>query len=57
MWKEKLDKTILEKAFKRIIDKYEALRTNFVDFEGFPHQKIKVAKDIAFEIRPAFGSR
>ncbi len=49
-----LDKNILEKAFIKVIDKYEALRTSFVEFEGFPHQKINPGDEAFFEVDQVF---
>ncbi len=49
-----IDKKILEIAFYNVIRKYELLRTNFVEYEGYPHQKINSIKDVFFEIDEFF---
>ncbi|WP_282089004.1 amino acid adenylation domain-containing protein [Aquimarina algiphila] len=49
-----LDKTMLETTFNKVISKYELLRTNFVEFEGYPHQKINLMEDVNFEIDEFF---
>lgn len=36
-----INETTLAKAFQAIIEKYDVLRTNFVDVKGIPHQKVK----------------
>ncbi|SEM77768.1 amino acid adenylation domain-containing protein [Chitinophaga rupis] len=36
----KIDVARLEQAFTTLIAKYEILRTNFIEIEGIPHQKI-----------------
>ncbi|WP_378186696.1 amino acid adenylation domain-containing protein [Aquimarina sp. W85] len=41
---------LLEIAFRKVIDKHETLRTNFVEFNGFPHQIIKSRKEMFFKI-------
>ena len=40
----------LNKALLHVISKYEALRTNFIEVEGAPKQKIKRQDEINFEI-------
>lgn len=40
---------ILEQAFKITLNKYEALRTNFVEFNGSPRQTIKSFQEIIFK--------
>ncbi|MCC9070525.1 amino acid adenylation domain-containing protein [Flavobacterium sp. F-65] len=43
-----LDKSILDQIFKEIQQKYESLRTNFIEEKGIPCQKIKDADEISF---------
>ncbi len=44
----KLD--VLELAFTKLIEKYEILRTNFVEVKGQPQQKILDSSNVKFEI-------
>ena len=44
-----LDLQALEKAFRRMIERHETLRTEFVQIEGSPHQKILPAVDFKIE--------
>ncbi|MBQ4803356.1 amino acid adenylation domain-containing protein [Aquimarina sp. MMG015] len=44
------DHVLLEKALRKIIGKYEMLRTNFVEFKGTPHQIIRSNKETCFKI-------
>ncbi len=48
--KGRFDHVLLEKAFRKVIDKHETLRTNFVEFKGFPYQVIKSSKETFFKI-------
>lgn len=48
------DAILLEKAFQKVIYRHEALRTNFVESEGFPHQIIKSANEFFFKIDQFF---
>lgn len=41
---------LLEMAFIKVIDRHETLRTNFVEFNSFPHQIIKPSKETFFKI-------
>ncbi|GAA4271388.1 amino acid adenylation domain-containing protein [Aquimarina gracilis] len=45
----KFDLSLLEEAFKKTIEKYEALRTNFLEIDGSPCQVIKSNDDIFFK--------
>ena len=45
-----LDRIALERAFKEVINKYEVLRTNIVQFNDVPYQKITSEESIYFEI-------
>lgn len=49
-----LDNEILGKAFLEVIDKYEVLRTNFIDVEGHPYQKINPKEHTSFTIDTFF---
>lgn len=40
----------LENAFQTIINKYEILRTNFIEVHGYPHQKIKNKENALFKL-------
>lgn len=40
----------ITKSINRIIEKYEILRTNFIEKEGIPYQKISAAEKVRFEI-------
>ncbi|WP_108802878.1 non-ribosomal peptide synthetase [Aquimarina sp. Aq107] len=44
------DHVLLEKVFRNIINKYETLRTNFVEFKGVPHQIIRPSEETLFKI-------
>ena len=45
-----LDKAKVNKSIHQIIEKYEILRTNFIEINGIPYQKINATKNIKFEI-------
>ncbi len=49
-----IEKTVLEKSFNKVIRKYELLRTNFIEFEGYPYQKINSIEDVFFKIDEFF---
>ncbi|PAM96247.1 non-ribosomal peptide synthetase [Flavobacterium sp. IR1] len=40
----------IEEAIKKIISKYEILRTNFIEIDGIPFQKINPIDDVRFSI-------
>ncbi|MFC0779789.1 amino acid adenylation domain-containing protein [Flavobacterium sp. HJSW_4] len=40
----------INKSINQIIEKYEILRTNFIEIEGIPYQKINAAENVKFEI-------
>jgi acyl carrier protein len=40
----------LQNTFRFLVGKYEILRTNFIEFEGLPYQKINGEKTVNFEI-------
>ncbi|WP_160716866.1 non-ribosomal peptide synthetase [Chitinophaga solisilvae] len=48
--KGQLDETLLEKAFRMVIGKYEILRTVFTEREGFPVQVVKAPEDMSFAV-------
>jgi surfactin family lipopeptide synthetase A len=45
-----IDKAKVNKSIHQIIEKYEILRTNFIEINGIPYQKINAAKNLKFEI-------
>ncbi|MEM7086876.1 MAG: amino acid adenylation domain-containing protein [Bacteroidota bacterium] len=45
-----IDVALLEDVFQSLIHYYEILRTNFVEFQGFPHQKINSIEETSFSI-------
>ncbi|WP_025742943.1 non-ribosomal peptide synthetase [Aquimarina pacifica] len=45
-----LNNQILNKCFQTIINKYEILRTNFIEIEGFPYQKVTSENRTQFSI-------
>ncbi|MRX70059.1 amino acid adenylation domain-containing protein [Flavobacterium resistens] len=45
-----IDITRINKSINQIIEKYEILRTNFVEINGIPYQKINTPNDVKFEI-------
>ncbi|RUT69549.1 amino acid adenylation domain-containing protein [Flavobacterium cupreum] len=46
-----LDK--ISAALRKIIQKHEILRTNFIEINGVPHQKIKAFEDVKFTLSTA----
>jgi surfactin family lipopeptide synthetase A len=46
--KGELDYELLQQVFKKIIEKHEALRTNFIEYNGYPHQKISMLDKARF---------
>lgn len=49
-----IDKTALNMVFVEIQKKHEALRTNFIEVEGIPHQKIFSQKEAAIAVHEFF---
>jgi amino acid adenylation domain-containing protein len=45
-----LDPARLQYAFTYLLNKYEALRTNFIEQEGFVYQKVTPAAEVIFQI-------
>jgi amino acid adenylation domain-containing protein len=45
-----IDLEKLEKAINKIVDKYEILRTNFIEINGIPYQKTNLKEDIVVSI-------
>jgi amino acid adenylation domain-containing protein len=45
-----IDATRINKSINHIIEQYEILRTNFIEINGIPYQKINAAENIKFEI-------
>lgn len=45
-----IDLARINKSVNQIIEKYEILRTNFIEIDGIPYQKINNAEKIRFEI-------
>lgn len=52
--KGKIDIPKLEKIFTALIKKYEILRTNYVNIEGVPYQKITLKDNVEFKIENLF---
>ncbi len=51
-----LDAGILKDSFRASIDRYEILRTNFIEVNGIPFQKIKSKDEVVFEVEEFFMS-
>lgn len=45
-----IDVSLLEAAFQTLVDTYEILRTNFIEFQGYPHQKIGASRETFFSV-------
>jgi amino acid adenylation domain-containing protein len=45
-----IDITRINKSINQIVEKYEILRTNFIEINGIPYQKINTADNLKFEI-------
>ena len=45
-----INREVLNQAFIKIIRKHEILRTNFVEYQGIPSQKIRSKEDSSFKI-------
>jgi len=45
-----IDVSLLALIFQTLIDTYEILRTNFVEFQGYPHQKIVPVEETSFSV-------
>ncbi|MEM7187197.1 MAG: amino acid adenylation domain-containing protein, partial [Bacteroidota bacterium] len=45
-----LDVNAFQKAFKRLVERHEALRTSFVEVDGIPMQKIAVASQVTIPV-------
>ncbi|WP_046744460.1 non-ribosomal peptide synthetase [Kordia zhangzhouensis] len=46
----KIDKHIMETAFKGLVKKFEILRTNFVEHDGHAYQKVKAFENVQFKV-------
>ncbi|QHI35434.1 Dimodular nonribosomal peptide synthase [Kordia antarctica] len=49
-----VDLSIMQQVFEEVIDRYEVLRTNFIEVDGVPYQKIKSTQEVSFEIDRSF---
>lgn len=45
-----IDIDIIRKAFKGLVNKFEILRTNFIEHEGNAYQKVRTTKEVVFEV-------
>lgn len=45
-----IDESLLEKAFQKVVKKYEILRTNFMEINGVPYQKVNPKNTVSFKI-------
>lgn len=52
--KGEIDKTVLDRVFVEIQKKHETLRTNFIEVEGIPFQKIFTQEEAAIEVHEFF---
>ncbi|MFV8347173.1 amino acid adenylation domain-containing protein [Flavobacterium sp. ZB4P13] len=45
-----VDTVKINKSINQVIEKYEILKTNFIEINGIPYQKINISEKIRFEI-------
>ncbi len=45
-----IEESLLEKAFQKVVDKYEILRTNFIEINGVPYQRVNLENTVSFKI-------
>ncbi|MCX2762218.1 non-ribosomal peptide synthetase [Aquimarina muelleri] len=45
-----IEESLLEKAFQKVVEKYEILRTNFIEINGTPYQRVNLGNAISFKI-------
>jgi amino acid adenylation domain-containing protein len=45
-----VDTEKINKSINQIIEKYEILKTNFIEINGIPYQKINISEKVTFEI-------
>ncbi|PTX61382.1 amino acid adenylation domain-containing protein [Kordia periserrulae] len=51
-----LDKSIMLEVFLDTIERYEILRTNFIEVDGVAYQKVKSSDEISFEIEEFYAT-
>lgn len=45
-----VDVSLMEQAFQTLLNTYEILRTNFIEFQGYPHQTIRAKNKTSFSM-------